>query len=53
MCIWYILGLVDGVILECTLGTENIEGVSLGTMLSPGAYDAIGLAVVDEANDCI
>ena len=50
---WNVLSLVDGVILECTLGTGDAEGDHIGIMLSIGAYDTLGLSIVDETDDVI
>ena len=40
-------------ILEFILGTKDAEGDNLGIMISLGAYDTLGLAVVDETDDGI
>ena len=40
-------------ILECTLGTGDAEGDHIGIMLSVGAYDTLGIAIVDETDDVI
>ena len=42
------LGLVDGITPEDTIGTEDAEGNNIGTMLSLGTCGTLGLGVVDE-----
>ena len=37
-----IIGLIGGIALEYTLGTEDSEGDNIGIMLSLGAYDTLG-----------
>ena len=47
---WYILVLVDDVILEYLLVTEDAEVDNIGIVTSPLTSNKVGLALSDEAN---
>ena len=47
------LGLIDGVILIYTLGTDDTDGGKLGSVLTLCSYDTLGLDVVNGDTDGI